>query len=117
MFARRHDLTVVIHPLSDNKTVAGQGERAVHFLWRNQSHYDYLEALPEDPAQRPACDEPAAKRQRTEKPPEKKSASRRRKAKTAKAGTTAKHNKAKKKPSYKRTKNEHGELTSPQKDF
>ena len=65
MFAERHHATVVIHPLNDNKTVVGNGERAFHFLWRNQSHYDYLEEIP-DPDRRPGGNvEPQAKRRRT----------------------------------------------------
>ena len=65
MFAERHHATVVIHPLNDNKTLVGNGERTFRFLWRNQSHYDYLEEIP-DSDRRPGGNvEPQAKRRRT----------------------------------------------------
>ena len=67
IFAHRHDLTVVIHPLSDTKTSAGNGDRTVHFLWRNQSHYDYLEAIPGETADRPGSAALVATRRRTQK--------------------------------------------------
>ena len=62
MFAARHHSTVVIHPLNDNKTVVGHGDRTFHFLWRNQSHYDYMEEII-DADEGPGGDvEPQAKR-------------------------------------------------------